>query len=388
MKQPVSPSKLVMRSAKAFSRRTVLRNAAAAGTVLATGPWLVSDAFSSSGELNVLHWADQLKDPIPKTFTDKSGIKINATTFSTDQEQIEKLEASKGNGFDLCQPALDRASQWHDEGLLAPFELGRLPNAKDVIPSLLAASTEFWQWADGLFHVPHCWSSEGIAWRTDRTTIAHDTLSYGTLWEEQYRGAVQGRAHSLLLGIGLWMDATGQLSSNRMLDAFQDEATFKAIYDRILEFAVAHRTFIKQFWDSPNSIKAGFADDGCIIGQTWDGPVIDLRTEGAPVGFMAPSEGAIAWTDGWTMTSAAKNIDQVYEFLNFLMTPETSAAVAATSGYNPAVAGAVALLAEPAKSIFTEAYPDDAVEKLWHIRPEPSWLKSLRIQYAEKLRSA
>jgi spermidine/putrescine transport system substrate-binding protein len=388
VRQPVSSSKLVLRSAKAFSRRMALRRAAAAGTMLATGPWLVSDAFSSSGELNVLHWADQLKDPIPKAFTDKTGIKINATTFSTDQEQIEKLEAGKGEGFDLCQPALDRASQWHDEGLLAPFDLGRLPSSKNLIPSLLAASTELWQWDGGLFHVPHCWSSEAIAWRTDRTTIAYDTLSYGTLWDEQYSGAVQGRAHSLLLGIGLWMDAAGRLPSNRMADAFKGEAAFKRIYDEITTFAVAHRPAIKHFWDTPDSIKAGFADGGCVIGQVWDGPVADLRAQGTPVTFMAPSEGAIAWIDGWTMTSTAGNVDQVYEFLNFLMTPETSAMVAATSGYNPAVAGAVELLAEPARASFTEAYPGDALQKLWPVRPEPVWLKSLRVQYAEKLRAA
>jgi spermidine/putrescine transport system substrate-binding protein len=348
----------------------------------------VSDARSSSGEINILHWADQLNDQIAKDFTDKTGIRLNATGFSTDQAQIDRLEATRGDGFDLCQPALDRASQWHDDGLLAPFDLDRLPNSKNLIPSLLAATTELWQWPGGHFHAPHCWGSEAVAWRTDRTTIEYDTLSYGTLWEEQYRGAVQGRAHSLLLGIGLWLDATGRLPSNRMLDAFKDEETFKKIYDEIVAFAIAHKSSIKQFWDTPDSIRAGFTDEGCIIGQTWDGPAVELRNEGKPVRFMAPAEGAIAWTEGWTMTSSARNVDQVYEFLNFLMTPETSSAVAATSGYNPVVAGAAALLSDPAKASFIEAYPDDALQKLWHIRPEPSWFKSLRVRYAEALRSA
>jgi spermidine/putrescine transport system substrate-binding protein len=70
------------------------------------------------------------------------------------------------------------------------------------------------------------------------------------------------------------------------------------------------------------------------------------------------------------------------------MTPEASALVAKTSGYNPAVAGAAALLPDPAKASFLEAYPGDALEKLWFRRPEPSWFKGLRVQYAEKLRAA
>ncbi len=40
---------------------------------------------------------------------------------------------------------------------------------------------------------------------------------------------------------------------------------------------------------------------------------------------------------------AAKNVDQVYAFLNYLHTPEASAAVAEGSGYNPVVTGADAL---------------------------------------------
>jgi len=366
----------------------VLRGAAVTGTALATCPWLARAARSSSGELRILHWADQLKDPIQKTFTEKTGIKITATAFSTDQEQIDKIEAGKGEGFDLCQPPLDQAAQWHDAGLLAPFDLGRVANSKNLIPSLLAAANELWQWSGGLYHLPHCWGSEAIAWRTDRSTQQYGTLSFGSLWDEQYKGSVQGRPHSLLLGIGLWMDASGQLSSNRMLDAYKDEDSFKAIYDRIIAFAVARRSSIKQFWDSPGSIKQGFADDGCTIGQTLDGPVLDLRGEGKPLGFMAPREGAIAWTDGWTMTAAAKNSDQVYAFLDFLLSPEIAATVAQTSGYNPAVAGAAALLPDPAKTAFADAYPGDALDKLWHRRPEPSWFKSLRVQYAEKLRTA
>ena len=61
---------------------------------------------------------------------------------------------------------------------------------------------------------------------------------------------------------------------------------------------------------------------------------------------MAPKEGAIAWVDGLSLIKAAKNIDQAYAFLNFLMTPEFSANVAEGSGYNPVIKGADALLSD------------------------------------------
>ena len=53
------------------------------------------------------------------------------------------------------------------------------------------------------------------------------------------------------------------------------------------------------------------------IGQTWDGPPLSLKKEGKPVSYQAPKEGAIAWLDGLSLMKAAKNVDQVYEFLNY-----------------------------------------------------------------------
>ena len=93
-------------------------------------------------------WDRRLLEP----FLYASGGTLAAARFAVNARGIginlgggfHHAQADKGEGFDLCQPALDRASQWHDEGLLAPFDLGRLPNSKNLIPSLLAASTELW----------------------------------------------------------------------------------------------------------------------------------------------------------------------------------------------------------------------------------------------------
>ena len=122
-KKPASSSTLTLMAARAFSRRTMLRNAAAAGAVLATGPWLVKDAFSSSGELNILNWADEVMDPVIPNFTKQSGIKVNSTPFSQNEEQINKLQATRGQGFDLCQPTHDRAPQFEEIDVLRPSHI-------------------------------------------------------------------------------------------------------------------------------------------------------------------------------------------------------------------------------------------------------------------------
>jgi len=383
----LTPAQETMRAAL-LSRRTLLKSAAAIGAVGLTAPLVTRNALSSSGELNLLMWSDEFPDPVIPNFEKASGIKVNQTPFSQNEEQINKLQATGGEGFDLCQPTRDRAVQFKELGVLGPFDMNRVKNSGNLIPSMLEGSTSIWTWDGGLYHLPHCWGSEAISWRTDLWKGDPATLSYGSLWEEGVKGHVQGRPHSLLLGIGLWMDGTGKLPTNRMLDAFKDEENFKKIYDQILPVAIEHKAWIKQFWDSADNTKSGLMENDVWIGQTWDGPALSLKKAGKPVAYQAPKEGAITWIDGLAMMKVAKNVDQIYAFLEYLQTPEAAAAVAEGSGYNPVVTGADAFLSDVAKKNFQEAYPGDSLKNLWQRPPEPSWFGELRTQYADKYKSA
>jgi spermidine/putrescine transport system substrate-binding protein len=387
MQKKLTSAQETLRALRKFNRRTFLKTGLAAGAVTSTGPWYVADAQSSSGTLNIINWDDELPNPVIPNFEKATGIKVNLTPFSQNEEQINKLQATKGAGFDLCMPTHDRAPQFKDIGVLAPLDEGKLSLA-GLIPSLLEPAKKDWTEGGKLTWVPHCWGSEAISWRNDLTKIEYKDLSYATLWKDEYKGKVQGRPHSLLLGIGLAMDAAATLKSNRMLDAYKDEASMKKIYDVLLKEALPKKPWIKQFWDSADNTKSGLMTNGVVIGQTWDGPPISLKKAGNPVSYMAPQEGAIGWIDGFSLTKAAKNIDQAYAFLKYLHSPEGSAAVAEGSGYNPANKEATPLLSEKARAIVQEAYPGDALQKIWWRPVEPSWFADLRTQYAEKFKAA
>ncbi|MBL8892967.1 MAG: extracellular solute-binding protein [Rhizobiales bacterium] len=373
---------------KRFSRRTLIKTTAFGAAAAIVGPAYVRSALSSSGELNLLNWSDEFPGDVIPNFEKATGIKVNSAPFSQNEEQINKLQATGGEGFDLVQPTRDRAPQFKELGVLQAYDLNRIKNLGALQPAFLESSESIWTWDGGLYHLPHLWGTEAISWRTDKWKGDPDKLSYGDLWAEDVKGHVQGRPHSLLAGIGLWLDATGKVPSNRLLDAFKDPDSFKKIYDQILPVAIEHKAWIKQFWDSADNTKSGFLENDVIIGQTWDGPALSLKKDGKPINYGAPVEGAITWVDGLSLTKAAKNVDQVYAFIDYLYTPEVSAALSEGSGYNPVVKGADAKLSDAAKKNFQEAYPGDALKNLWHRPPEPSWFAELRTQYADKYKSA
>ena len=388
MKKTILTSTEATIAAAALSRRTLLKSAAAIGAVGLTSPLYIKRALSSSGELNLLMWSDEYPGDVIPGFEKASGIKVNQTPFSQNEEQINKLQATGGEGFDLCSPTQNRAPQYKDLAVLAPFDMNKLTNTGKLIPSMLSGAQALWTWEDGLYYLPHVWGSEAISYRTDLWKGDPATISFGSLWEDGVKGHTQGRGHSFLLGIGLWWDASGKMASNRMLDGYKDEDSFKKIWDPILAFAIEHKSWVKQFWDSADNIKSGLMENDVWIGQTWDGPALSLKKDGKPVNYTAPKEGAIAWVDGVSLMKAAKNIDQVYAFLNYMQSPEVSAMVAEGSGYNPVVTGADALLSDAAKKNFQEAFPGDALMNLWPWPAEPTWYAEIRSQYADKFKAA
>ena len=59
---------------KGFTRRHLIKTAAAAGVAASVGPWFIKDALSSSGELKLFTWSDYSKPEIIAAFEKSSGI--------------------------------------------------------------------------------------------------------------------------------------------------------------------------------------------------------------------------------------------------------------------------------------------------------------------------
>jgi spermidine/putrescine transport system substrate-binding protein len=376
-------SRETQRAAKTFTRRTVLKSAATAGTFAALGPYLLTEeAKAASGELKVLIWTGYVPQAVRDKFEADTGVKIKVTNYGSNEELLNKLKATKGRGFDVISPTLNRKPQWEPLGLLQPWDMSRVPTDK-VVGSLLKASTDEWTWGGGNHHLPYIWGTEAMSWRTDLWSQEYKNLSYGDLWLPEMKGKVQGRPHSLMAGIGLYLDRAGKLPSNRMLDAYKDEDNMRRIWGEITKFAVEHKPWIKQFWNDHNTQKSGFMQNGCVIGQTWDGPAMELKKEGKPVTYMAPQEGAFAWLDGLSLPTGAKNLDAVYEFLKVSFQPEVGGQLGNDTGYNPVAIGSDNHLSDASKKAFQEAYPDDALDRLWWWPAEPVWYAAARAEFRD-----
>ena len=382
-----SESELTQLAAKTFTRRTVLKSAAAAGAIAAAAPYVIgSEARPASGELTIMMWSDYLPAPFKDKFEKESGVTIKHTPYGSNEELINKIKATRGRGFDLISPTNDRTGQWQDLDLLQTFDMNRVPTDK-VIDSMLKISGGF-SWDGKPRHLPFLWGTEALAWRTDKWSRDYADLSYGDLWADDMKGKVMGRPHSMMAGIGLYLDRAGILPSNRMLDAYTDEANMRRNWPQITQFAIDHKAHVKQFWNDADAQINGFMQNDVVLGQTWDGPPLKLKADGKPVTFMAPQEGAFTWLDGLSIPVGAKNLDAAYEFIKFSYDPANAGLLANETGYNATVKGADQHFTEASKKNVQEAYPGDALDKLWPWPPTPSWYAEIRAEYRDKFVAA
>ncbi len=381
-----------LRAAAAFRRRTLLQVAGATGVAAVTAPWIVRDA-RAAGEVNVFAWGDYVQafvdDGIVKSFEDATGLKVNLSTYGSNDEAENKLRAAGGKGFDIVFPSVDTGPNYYKDDLLQPIDEGKLA-VDQVLPAMYKNSLRLGAAHRGnRFLVPFDWGTEAMTWDSEKhPDLAYGTISYGDLFSGDVKAAV--RQKSVLVSLALYLDAAGIEKTDRGMDLYKSEEDCRRVFEATTKFAIEHKKNIGAYWNNATEATAAFTDAGCTIGQTWDTTGILLGRDVSPKWrYTMPKEGGLAWMDTVAIPSGAANVEGAYAFINHILTPEAGGTFANRTGYNSAAKGADAHLNEQAKAAFAMAYPDEgALEALWWWPMQTEFFGRLRGEYVEKLTNA
>jgi spermidine/putrescine transport system substrate-binding protein len=380
----------VTKSTTGVNRRAFLKTSTAAGVAAVASPALVSKAFASSGELNLMDWSDYWPDDMLADFTSKTGIKVNYVGYGSNEELINKMKASNGTGADIIGPTNNRNLQWGPLDLLQPWDMSRVP-IEAANPAMAKIGPDGWNFnGKGSTWLPHIWGTEGMAWRTDLWSPASSdgVPSYGEIWSEENAGKTMIRAHSGMLTAGLYMETIGELDPGSVWAAYESEENMRKTWSKIADWTIARKSNLKLIWNDADSQKNGLLNGGVIVGQTWDGPPLALKTAGEAVTYQAPKEGSMAWVDGLSIPKGAVNIDEVYELVKYAYDPVPAGKAIDTHGYNSPILGASKNAGAAYKKNFAEAYPGSALADLNPWPAEAPWYADVRTEYVNKFKSA
>lgn len=368
------------------------RNALKLGSAALAAPMILraTDALASSGSVKVFAWQDYVQPNIAEAFEKETGIKLELTTFGSNDEAESTIKANGGKGFDIVFPSITNAGNYTDaDGKTYFAEVPAEVNTGNIIPSFLRDSASLGGVQDGKQVVlPFDWGTEGVTLNRAKLNIADADISYGSLWLPEAKGAAAFRQKSVLMGTGLYLDATGEVPSNRMLDVYKSEEDANRVWNAVTEWILKHKENFGAFWNNATEATGAFKDAGCVVGQTWDTTGLLLNRENSDYVYRAPKEGIITWMDSMGMLKLAENKEQAIAFMNFMLKPETGGMFANNTGYNSAVNGAANHANDEFKKQFNEVYTPDVLNNMWWWQADTPYFASVRNKYTEILTNA
>ncbi len=386
MKDPKISSTLATLRAAQMSRRSLMKSAVALGAVGFAAPIYSRNALSASGEVNFVGWSGYDYGKVKEGFEKASGIKLNIKDLPDQDTMFAEAKLAMQTGsIDLIEPTLDRQPAWIENGLIAPWNADKLAlgNYLKGVPGGTPGDAGE---VDGKrYFVPSVWGTEAITFKADEFKGDYGSIGLADLFDPKNEGKVTLRAHSSLAAMGRVLDAEGKLPMPWM-DGYKNEENMVKLWDIALAEASKVKKNVVQFWSGENEAQGAFRTNGATIGLTWDSTGYNLRKEGFK--YIAPKEGAFAWSQGFFLMANAKNSEQAHEFAKWVSTPEGAAAWATTFSANPVANGAVDLMSGEVKDFYNASFPGDSLTKLWWWPAQASWFLKKRGEYADKWKAA
>jgi spermidine/putrescine transport system substrate-binding protein len=366
-----------------INRRTFVTAAVAAPFVLRA-----HDALASSGEVNVFAWGDYLQQNQIDAFQSATGIKINLSTYGSNDEAEQKLRAAGGKGFDVIFPSITNGNNFYKDNLLAELDEAKL-SIKNIIPSIYEDSVALGGTHRGKrMLLPFNWGTEAITFDSSVFPVADADVSYGMLWAAEAAGKAAFRQKSVVVGTAILLDATGEVPSNRALDLYKSEEDMRRVLDKVTAYIIERKANFAAFWNNATEATNAFKQAGAQVGQTWDTTGLLLNREDAKWKYRMPKEGGMTWLDSVGVPSGAANIDQAYAFINAMLTPEQGGMLSKNTGYNSAVTGAADFAGDDYKRQFNEVYTPDALKTLWWWQPDTPWFATIRQEFVDRITNA
>lgn len=293
-----------------------MRTLLSAAVVLLTG----TVSASAEGELQLFNWGDYTNPELLEKFEKETGIKVTVSDYDSNDTALAKVEAG-GGGYDLVVPSANYVQIYVEKGLIQELDLGRLPNHSNIAAEWLDVP-----WDPGRkFTIPWQWGSVGIAVNSDTYSGDINTSAMFLDPPEELVGKINVAPEmNDVLSLAL-MYVGGEACS-------EDTEVLKKARDVLMA--------AKPKWQSMDyGATPKLASNDMLASVYWNGAVFRARLQNDKVKFGYPKEGFPLWMDSVALLSDAKNVDEAYEFLNFIMEPENAGLISAFARYANGIEG-------------------------------------------------
>ncbi len=295
-------------------------------SVLVAGVTLATPlAQAADRTLNIYNWSDYIDESVIKDFEEKNGIKVNYDVFDSNEVLETKLLAGS-SGYDLVVPSAYFLNRQIEAGAFQELDQSKLPNLKNMWDVVLTRTATYDK--DNKHSINYLWGTTGIGYSKEKVEAILPNAPVDS-WEMIFNPEIASKLATCGIHV---LDAPSEIIPSALVYLGLDhQDTSKESLAKVEALMDKVRPYIKKFHSS-EYISALANGDICVaVGFSGDIFQAKSRAEeaknGVTVEYAIPKEGAQMWFDMMAMPKDAKNTEEAYLFLNYIMEPEVIAKV-------------------------------------------------------------
>ena len=297
-------------------RRQVIKAGGAALAAPLLAPLLKPlDALAKPDHIVVMtwggQWGDAMRDNVDAAYDKATGIKVVQERGASPVDRITKIKVSLPNPpadcFQLADGLVPLAIK---QGVAEKLDRNspRMPNLRNMIPTF---------WND--YWCPQIFSVIGIIYNTK--LVKNPPTGWEDLWRPEFKGRIvlPEISHS----IGSYIIPIGAVAAGK--PPGDEEAGF----GMLKKMADLRPIWAKDTDTMMNSMRT----EDAMIGILYKSQTYTVKGYGAPVEWVYPKEGGIAYTSGTCIAKDTKNLEAAEQYINTTMDPSVQTFAAKIYNY-------------------------------------------------------
>ena len=264
--------------------------------------------------LNVLNWSSYIPNEVISDFTKESGIKVNYSTYSSNEELLAKLSSSKEGTYDLIFPSDYMLEVMIRRDMLDTMDTSKLKNFDNLNENYLGLEYD----ENNEYSIPFIAASTIISY--NREVIKDNIISYNDLLNPKYKNEiVLIDDQRIIIGMAL----------------LANEFDMNSVDEEELEIAKEWLKSLKKnlkAYDS-DSPKNFLITKEASIAVLWNAEGALANMQNSNIKNIFPLEGFALSIDNFAIPKGAKNINEIYEFIDYILRPEVMAKIVSSYPY-------------------------------------------------------
>lgn len=266
--------------------------------------------------LNVYNWGEYISNgsddslDVVEEFEALTGIRVNYTTYDTNESLYAKLKSGAGN-YDVIIPSDYMIGKMAQEGMLAELDMDNIPNFRFIGEPYKSRTYDL----ENKYSVAYMWGVVGIIYNTTMVDEADVEQGWGLLWDEKYAGNILMFNNS--------RDAFA--IAGKMLGHSLNPASTQEI-DQAAEKLKEQKGVVQSYVMDEVFDKMGGGE--AAIAPYYAGDGITMMEENDDLAMFIPAEGSNFYVDAMCVPATSTKKEAAEMFINFMC--ETEVALANT----------------------------------------------------------